>query len=281
MPDETTALPERYIEEISGKKLTAEGVAILLGRLPQHRPLGDSSIARVTSYLTAWANRIPNHDCRDFGKRLEIIDAAQVPYYRVLLKTQYESRMIERLVEQYDGSAMSEPRTTEQNVDVWSYSYQSVNGFKNDERVYRVDGSEILAPCSACEGHGRVCCPTCGGRGDVPCHACNGSGQVLRAMPVTRWRTVTKFQNGTTHEVNEPYETFDYFPVQCIACGQSGRVQCNGCGGTCLIVCPACGGPGKVVSYMAIRDSFCPESRLSICPNPSCAEDLHFLKKRL
>jgi len=272
--------PAIVLDELSAHELhTDEEVALLFKPLYEQTTPDKETLQRVRARLTAWADSIPHHKFREFGATLSIREALHLPYYTLRLQTQYESRTVKRVEVPYTGWNLPELRVSEDNINVWSYSWPLTKDFKTGQEEHPIEDSQRLGVCGTCGGNGQVRCRMCGGTGRLRCPACGGSGQVQQSRPVQKWRTVQKYDpsTGQLGSVNEPYNTYEYYYVQCARCAASGMVTCHDCGGSGAVQCPTCNGSGRMVSLLVVTDSFGPEEDARIHANPRCTEDVRGL----
>ena len=79
--------------------------------------------------------------------------------------------------------------------------------------------------------------------------------------------------------MNEPYEGFEFYHVQCVTCAATGTVACHGCSGSGRVQCPVCRGSGKMASLLVVTDSFGPREDSHVHQNPQCTEGVAGLVK--
>ena len=103
--------------------------------------------------------------------------------------------------------------------------------------------------CERCSGSGKARCPTTmscpqcrgSGRQTGTCQHCSGSGKI----PHRRRGSDGEYRNETTR--CQSCRGRGTFPVNCLNCGQTGRVTCSKCGGAGLVDCTRCSTTGEVV----------------------------------
>jgi serine/threonine protein kinase/type II secretory pathway pseudopilin PulG len=267
--------PEIVLDELSGRELHAdEEVALLFKPLYERTTLNKETVQKVRAHLTAWADSIPHHKFREFGKSLSIREALHLPYYSIHLQTQYENRTVKRVEVPYTGWNLPQLQVNEDNINVWSYSWPLIKDFETGEEEHPIDDSQKIIVCDTCDGGGQVTCPTCSGKGRLRCPNCHGTGQIQQFRSVQKWRTVTKYEGSNSYQVNEPYETTEVYYVQCVTCGATGAVTCHGCSGSGQVQCPVCRGTGKMVSLLVVTDSFGPQEDSHVHRNPQCTEEV-------
>ena len=104
--------PTIVLDKMTGQELrTYERVAQLFQPLCERTTLGEDTIRKVRSHLTAWADNIPHHKFRDFGMLLQIRQALCLPNYSIVLKTQYETRTVKRAEVLYTGAYYRRPKS--------------------------------------------------------------------------------------------------------------------------------------------------------------------------
>jgi serine/threonine protein kinase len=265
-------------DEISKKAITDPGeLKAAFRHLYELRQVSGDEINVIRKRLTMWADMIPHHKISDFGQRIKIDQATVAPYYIFTLRTQYESRKIERKEEPYRGARVPALVTNEGNIRIWAYPFALVDDFTPAGNDYRIEDSQEVQdchPCKAtgkvtckrCAGRAKVDCPTCGGRGNVPCPGCGGRGvvtkyrQEVRFRNRTEYRTVTKYHShvGGGRSWQEPYAAQEPYTVQeqytvdvpyqepCPGCAGRGIVTCQTCNGTREVRCENCLGTGQV-----------------------------------
>ena len=261
---------------------SSEELKKVFRQLFRERDLSETEIATVREKLSAWAKSIPHHDIIQFGKCVEIEKATVYPYYHFTLRTQYESRAIERRQEPYRGARIPPLATDEGNINIWNYPPALIDDFTPASREFKVDDSQEVRECARCEGtgktqcksctgKGRVRCDTCRGAGTVTCRTCHGGGQVekirqeVRFRSHTEYRTVTKYREQYTSEqrrrgpepytVQEPYKTQEQYTVdvpyqeRCPTCDSHGKVTCISCQGNQAVTCGTCTGAGELTCH--------------------------------
>ena len=190
--------PETVVDELSGHEIHAdEEVAALFKPLYERVPLNRETVQKIRDHLTRWADDIPHHKFRDFGTTISIREAFHLPYYSIYLQTQYETRTVKRMETPYTGWNLPQLEVTEDNIDVWSYSWPLMKDFETSEEEYPIENSQRVVACDTCDGDGQVSCPTCSGKGRLRCPNCHGNGQIQQSRSVQKWRTVTKYDGGT------------------------------------------------------------------------------------
>jgi phage FluMu protein Com len=265
----------------------ADAVEVLDRDLPKQEE------AQVRASLTAYAEAVPHHDLRGLGKQVTIIKAREFRTYRVVLDSLYERRHAARKEEPFQGSDVPPPKTTEQNIQVWTYPYPTGEEFRNGTKENVVPASKEVRPCSKCGGQKVACCDGCSGRKIVVCSNCGGSGDFRCGLcegngyrqVQTGTRTKTEVcpcggksqfhcwqcnNTGTRHREEPVYQA-----VPC-TCG-TGRRKCSLCDGHRQIRCPKCTGSGKLpctpckatgqmLSYLAVVQSFEASSQTITAP---------------
>lgn len=258
------------------------------------RRLDTPEEGRVRASLTGYADAIPHHDRRGLGKQVKITKVREFRSHRVVLDSLYEKRHVARKQEPFGGTPPPPATTTEANIRVWDYPHPTPDEFKKAAVENRVEDSRQVAACQPCSGHGKVTCPTCTGSGAVPCSGCGGSGglacrqcggsgQVKEKVNLPpEWTHCTACRGGVNYSgdvcmvcngtamMKEHY--YQERTSACGACSGRGTVSCTSCGGRSQVRCQTCSGnksvpcspckaTGKMISYLAVVQSFEPATQ--------------------
>lgn len=265
------------------------------------RRLTDRELAGVRAGLAGYAATIPHHGVEDFGRRAKITAVREFLTYRVVLDSLYERRVAARKQEPFSGGSPPAPTVTEATIQVWSYPYPTGKEFRGGSVENRVEESRQVAACVSCSGYGSGACATCSGSGAVPCSGCKGTGglgcrqcggggQVKeRGNLPPEWTHCTGCRGGINYSgdvcvvcngtamMKEQY--YQERLVSCGVCSGRGAVSCTSCGGhrqvrcrTCTgnkrVPCPPCKATGKMISYLAVVQTFEPATQTTPVPCP-------------
>ncbi len=232
----------------------------------------------VAEKLTSWADNIPYHKFRNFGRNITIKSIMFKPSYHADLYSQYEKRTVSAGRQPYQGQAIP-PREYYQasDVDPWKRELSSYDEFIDQEESYYVGGSQYVKSCTHCNGRGEVTCSgcngektkqcsSCGGRGRSRCDSCGGRGSIKRSCGncdggyKQYWDETLKSYNaapcsycgGSGSKTENCSQCRGSGEKECYKCGGAGKITCSRCNGYGVIDCQACGAVGKVMHYLQI-----------------------------
>lgn len=268
------------------------------------RTLTDNEEDKVRAGLTGYAAAIPHHRISDLGKQARITRVREHRTYRVVLDSLYERRQVARKQEPFTGTAPPPATTTEANIRVWAFTHPTPDGFPKVTAEHPVAdtrqvaacarcGGQARLDCSACTASGAVPCSPCGGGGTQGCPQCRGSGQVTerRELP-PEWGYCKACKggvrddgsgcwtcNGTGWLQQHFYQERTGACAHCVggrtactACGGAKRVRCSPCTGTGKVACAACKATGRMMSYLAVVQTFEPSAQTVPVPCPKLAD---------
>src|SRR3989338_539717 len=180
----------------------------------------------IRASISKWSNSIPNHNLTNLGEKIQIVTVYDRPSYLITLKTQYETRELQKGLKSYTGEDIPSKSVTEDSIDIWAYEVPLSDGFADEKNSYNITGSAEVFECSNCDGQGTVVCNNCDGARIVTCPKCSGDGE-----------------------------------IKCSECKGSGEIKCSECKGKGETRCPiwgGCGGTGYTGSGNNRRTcSFC------------------------
>lgn len=239
--------------------------------------------------LTAYADKIPNHDLTELGDQVNIEKVSTLPIFWVRLATLYDIRSLSQVTRAYRDDNLA-PRTFYGDEEiVWKLQLPKLPGFQNHQDWHPVPGSDALAQCPTCAGNGAADCHDCSGSGNVYCGVCGGSGLQdcggcggtgMSGIPMSDQRVRKCWScGGTGHERFKQHVVCDrcngrglehythrsLTPIPCPACGTTGQITCRQCHGhgyhgcaTCsangVLPCDDCEGSGRaIVGYVVNR----------------------------
>lgn len=227
---------------------------------------------RFRELMNNMAKSVKGYTDRKIGDALKIVSVYDTPFYKLVLKTQNDTRTTRSSYERYTGQAIQERTVfSEKDFDKWDVC-DAPKPYRNTNMAFYVNGSKHVENCPTCGARGVVTCGNCGGRGTVSCSRCGGSGYeyheklVKETCPVCRGTGGTKtVEQGTGRELsrnccykcggNGYVQVTRQIPSTCSSCGGSGRETCDTCRGSGKLTCSSCGGNGKVVYYWAVDQS--------------------------
>jgi hypothetical protein len=160
--------------------------------------------------------------------------------YRLLLKTEYESRNVSRRSEKVGNPAPEDVRQAS-SPDI---QVDAPRDFENQTREFKLQGSDRIEPCSECQGKGSTTCVMCCGSGKQsapPCGLCGGSGSRMQT------RQVPMAGRGFRTEMVR---------VSCSCGGFRRTITCISCRGAGKKVCNSCVGSGNVQAYDVLTVEF-------------------------
>ncbi|MFH1259025.1 MAG: hypothetical protein ABII74_04315 [Elusimicrobiota bacterium] len=225
----------------------------------------------VRRRLNQWAKEFPEHQIEDFGEKIEVLSLVELPVYRAVLHTQYESRR--RVGESrapYRGEALSKTPAQKDNIDVWQYPSEEINDFRMQRGSYAIPDSrqaanclrclgqaeevcdrcngQLQISCEKCEGLGKIVCPECKGRGGIYCWNCGGRGKTGVSGSEIVCIECSGKGKSTCNNCKNGY-------LECVACKQ-GTVQCTKCLGKGILPCAECEGQGKIMNFLCFEAEF-------------------------
>jgi len=240
----------------------------------QELPPQSEQASKIKQMLSTWSNRVPHHEYRNFGSKIEITKLTLRPCYSVVLKTQFDQRNIAVKKEPYKGEPL--PKRKYQypaDVDLRSQNGLDNRDFRDAEGAFIIDGSQSVETCStcggrskircdACGGQGSLTCPSCGGKAKSRCSNCNGSGSAMVPCGCQHgqvWdyninRMVSCGTCGGKGQILSSCSSCGgHGTIACSKCGGSGKITCSTCNGQGSITCPTCNGYGKIKTYYEMR----------------------------
>ena len=253
--------------------------------------LNEKKIKTLRAVIGNWEKNIPHHNLQGIGDKIEITSALELPFYRVIVNTQYESRRLFEGQKPYRGEDIPPKQITLSNAMPWIYKTSHYTDYQTHNEVFVINNSQEVHKCYTCNGVGRVTCHGCGGRGTVTCSSCGGKGFNScsscggkgnnRCWSCNGSGSIQKseYRNGVSYNVSAPCSSCGgkgsntcntcggRGTVTCRTCGGGGSVTCYYCGGTGQLTCTTCDGEGKVVNYVAFNNDFTPGEQARNVPN--------------
>ena len=235
-------------------------------------------IDNIRNILNEWSNKIPNHDIKDMGNKIEILEFYEKPSYIVSLETQYEKRILREGTVAYNGEEILQKTVNKANVKIWSYDSKPIFDFKEKKDKIKIENSQEIIECPDCIGKGEIKCNHCHGQGktqcsrclgarEISCQRCNGAGRI-RCNVCGGTGELRDQRNNATSEANNYLRPCNncrggYNPcfcsngrVVCPNCNGVGMTICNTCRGSGWISCIKCSGKGRIVRYLYIDIDF-------------------------
>ncbi len=224
---------------------------------------------RFRELMNTMAKSVKGYTDRKIGDALKIVSIYDTPFYKLVLKTQNDTRTIRSGHERYNGQTIPQRSVfSESDFNKWDIC-EAPKPYRNADMSYYVSGSKHIEKCPTCNAAGVVPCSHCNGSGSVRCSRCGGSGTeyheelVKETCPSCHGTGGTKtVEQGTGRELgrnccyrcggNGYVNVKRQMPRTCSSCGGSGRKTCGTCNGRGRLTCQTCGGNGKVVYYMAV-----------------------------
>lgn len=170
---------------------------------------------------------------KGLGDRIRIEKIVSCSAYTIMLKTQYEERIVTRGIEPYYGGEVDD---TGIPPDPYSIVIAPPANFEKRDEEIRIPHTEGVETCSECSGSGHTRCNFCFGSGQTTCSWCGGSGSRSQSRTVT-----TTNSDGTTSSSTEWYQE------SCSCFG--GKVSCGSCMGSGQHTCSRCQGQGRIRSF--------------------------------
>lgn len=258
----------------------------------------------VRRQFAAYANSLPHHDLTDFGQHVRITRVDEHFVYQVDLRFLTEQRTVRRQEKPYSGPPVPAAKTTEANIDVWSYRLPPPPSFQKATVEHAVEDSQVVRPCEGCGEQGSVPCDGCSGSRAVVCPKCRGSGAnacgrcggttffEMQTGTQQKWKKCDNFmcQGGYLDAHREhmcfccngkglvSYEEpmYQMLPcpcgtgcVTCSTCQGHKQVQCPKCAGQGRLTCGKCQGATKLVSCLVIAQALTPGSVTGSAPSPA------------
>ncbi|MCQ2317378.1 MAG: hypothetical protein MJZ90_00425 [Bacteroidales bacterium] len=224
---------------------------------------------RFRELMNTMAKSVKGYTNRKIGDALKIVSVYDTPFYKLVLKTQNDTRTIRSGHERYNGQMIPQRTVfSESDFNKWDIC-EAPKPYRNASMSFYVSGSKHIEKCPTCNATGVVACGNCGGKGSVRCSKCGGSGTehheelVREICPSCHGTGGTKtVEQGTGRELsrnccyrcggNGYINVKQQIPSTCSSCGGSGRKTCGTCNGSGRLTCSTCGGNGKVVYYLAV-----------------------------
>lgn len=224
---------------------------------------------RFRELMNDMAKSVKGYTNRKIGDTLKIVNVYDTPFYKLVLKTQNDTRTTRSSYERYNGQTIPQRTVfSESDFNKWDIC-EAPKPYRNTNMSFYVNGSKHIENCPTCNSSGVVACNHCNGSGSVRCSKCGGSGTeyheklVRETCPSCHGTGGTKtIEQGTGRELsrnccyrcggNGYINVKQQIPSTCSSCGGSGRKTCGTCNGRGRLTCQTCGGNGKVVYYLAV-----------------------------
>jgi hypothetical protein len=193
----------------------------------------------VRRILNQWSSKGFLH-IRKLGDRLDLEEIQTLSSYSVRVRTQYETRTVQRTRRPYHGGPVDDHGVP---PGPWEIEVRRPEDFEDRTENHPVPHTESVHPCADCGGAGLVNCSFCHGWGKVTCNFCNGRGY--------RERTEMRSAPGPGGQMQTQTVTVR---DNCTCFG--GKVNCTSCGGRGKVQCATCTGSGSVVQYDLLTVQF-------------------------
>lgn len=224
---------------------------------------------RFRDLMNNMSKSVEGYTNRKIGDTLKIVSVYDTPIYKLVLKTQNDTRTTRSSYERYKGQAIPQRTVfSEKDFSKWDIC-EAPKPYRNTDMSFYVNGSKHVENCPTCNASGVVACSYCNGSGSVRCSKCGGSGTVhheelvREVCPSCHGTGGTKtVEQGTGRELsrnccyrcggNGYINVKRQIPRTYSSCGGSGRKTCGTCNGSGRLTCQTCGGNGKMVYYLAV-----------------------------
>jgi hypothetical protein len=227
--------------------------------------------SQIKDAVSAWSNRIPHHNFRNFGERITVRSIVNRPAYYIALQTQYENREVKTEYMPFRGQELPQRNyATAAEVDFWADFFAPIENFTNHTDKLIIPGSQYRSTCHSCSGEGKITCPKCDGHKEVKCHSCGGKGH-RRCETCGGVRTRNCTHCGGSGKQSIPDAGGNYpscshcsggkIPCPscegrgtrpCGTCARTGYVPCGNCNQTGFVKCKACDGQGYLYHFLRL-----------------------------
>ncbi len=220
--------------------------------------------SRLRKLFNEWAASVEAYDRKHLGDDIRIIEVWDSPLYRVLLKTQYDTRAIQQASELLKGRTFPTPALKTADIKRWSLAPLPTD-FSYRKSLTRLNNTTFAGPCSPCSGSGKLTCAECSGRGKVmrsvqtshECPTCKGYGYTYKREVIQESRQYHDYSDGGKLKLG-------YFPkevsrqVTCSTCNGQRKIvtttqvekTCPSCSGSGRLICTTCKGEGRLAYYL-------------------------------
>lgn len=235
-------------------------------------------VSRIRQSLTNWSLTIPHHTIKDFGEKINIVEAEVYGVYLTTLKSTYETRSLKKRKRPNYGNKDFPPVTVKiPDIDIWEYTYPLCTElfiFKDESpRIHEIAGTHNVSSCTYCKGGRNVSCDVCGGKAEISCKKCknglkrckkcNGRGNLNCSHcggkgyyfdEITQKRKKCPECDNSSGKISCPDCNNGY--LECEICSGTGKLICPECEGAGKIPCEICDSTGEMVDHLYILQEF-------------------------